>query len=78
MSATNFSLGINFEIENSAVNEHLRDKTQLTEQEVNIFVEEQRNQKTVKKVNSMLAYLSNLPPRLCIFLGFSVLNSVQR
>ena len=62
MSAPNFSLGILFEVENSAVNEHLGDKTQLTEQEVNIFVEEQRNQKTVKKKKKikMLASLSSL------------------
>ena len=52
MSAPDFSLGINFKVENWAENEYLSDKTQLTEQEVNIFVEEQRNQKTVKKNNS--------------------------
>ena len=51
MSEPNFSLGINFEVENSAVNEYLSDKTQLTDQEVDIFVEEQRNPRTVKKTN---------------------------
>ena len=32
-----------FEVENSGVNEYLSDKTQLTDQEVDIFVEKQRN-----------------------------------
>ena len=32
-----------FEVENSGVNEYLSDKTLLTDQEVDIFVEKQRN-----------------------------------
>ena len=64
MSAPNFSLGINFEVENLAVNEYLSDKTQLTRQEVNIFVEEQRNQKTVSKFVKFIQE----PPRSCISL----------
>ena len=79
MSEPNFSLGINFEVENIAVNEYLSDKTQLAEQKFNIFVEEQRNQKTVKKNNSdVIKFVKFIQePRSCIFLGFSVLNSVQ-
>ena len=81
MSEPNFSLGINFEVENIAVNEYLSDKTQLTEQKFNNFVEEQRNQKTVKKNNSeVIKFVKFIqePPRSCIFLGFSVLNSKFR
>ena len=52
MSEPNFSLGINFQVKNSAVNEYLSDKTQLTDQEVDIFIEEQRTPRTVKKTNS--------------------------
>ena len=79
MSEPNFSLGINFEVENIAVNEYLSDKTQRAEQKFNIFVEEQRNQKTVKKNNSdVIKFVKFIQePRSCIFLGFSVLNSVQ-
>ena len=80
MSEPNFSLGINFEVENIAVNEYLSDKTQLAEQKFNNFVEEQRNQKTVKKNNSdVIKFVKFIlePPRSCIFVGFSVLNSVQ-
>ena len=80
MSEPNFSLGINFEVENIAVNEYLSDKTQLAEQKFNNFVEEQRNQKTVKKNNSdVIKFVKFIqePPRSWIFLGFSVLNSVQ-
>ena len=79
MSEPNFSLGINFEVENIAVNEYLSDKTQLAEQKFNNFVEEQRNQKTVKKNNSdVIKFVKFIQePRSCIFLGFSVLNSVQ-
>ena len=79
MSEPNFSLGINFEVENIAVNEYLSDKTQLAEQKFNNFVEEQRNQKTVKKNNSDVIKFVKFfqEPRSCIFLGFSVLNSVQ-
>ena len=79
MSEPNFSLGINFEVENIAVNEYLSDKTQLAEQKFDIFVEEQRNQKTVKKNNSdVIKFVKFIQePRSCIFLGFSVLNSVQ-
>ena len=47
MSKPNFSLGI--EVENSGVNEYLSDKTQLTDQEVNIFVEKKRNPRKVKE-----------------------------
>ena len=44
MSEPNFSLGTySFEVENAGVNEYLSDKTQLTDQEVDIFVENQRN-----------------------------------
>lgn len=80
MSEPNYSLGINFEVENIAVNEYLSDKTQLAEQKFNNFVEEQRNQKTVKKNNSdVIKFVKFIqePPRSWIFLGFSVLNSVQ-
>ena len=79
MSEPNFSLGINFEVENIAVNENLSDKTQLAEQKFNNFVEEQRNQKTVKKNNSDVIKFVKFTqePCSCIFLGFSVLNSVQ-
>ena len=80
MSEPNFSLGINFEVENIAVNEYLSDKTQRAEQKFNNFVEEQRNQKIVKKNNSdVIKFVKFIlePPRSCIFVGFSVLNSVQ-
>ena len=80
MSEPNYSLGINFEVENIAVNEYLSDKTQLAEQKFNNFVEEQRNRKTVKKNNSdVIKFVKFIqePPRSWIFLGFSVLNSVQ-
>ena len=44
MSEPNFSLGTySFVVENSGVNEYLSDKTQPTDQEVDIFVEKQRN-----------------------------------
>ena len=56
---SNFSFCVNFEAENSAVNEYLSDKTQLTNQEVGIFVEEQRNPRTVKKKIRMLVILSS-------------------
>ena len=39
MSKPNFSLGINSHVENSAVNEYSSDKTQLTDREVDIYVE---------------------------------------
>ena len=52
MSEPNFYLGINLEVKNTAENEYLNNKTQLTDQEVDIFVEEQRNPRTVKKMNS--------------------------
>ena len=56
---SNFSFCVTFEAENSAVNEKLSDKTQLTNQEVGIFVEEQRNSRTVKKKIRMLVSLSS-------------------
>ena len=67
MSEPNFPLGINFEVENSAVNEDSSDKIQLTDQEVDIFVEEQRNPRTVKKTNSDVSKFVKFiqePPRL--------------
>ena len=56
---SNFSFCVTFEAENSAVNEKLSDKIQLTNQEVGIFVEEQRNSRTVKKKIWMLVSLSS-------------------
>ncbi|XP_078363476.1 uncharacterized protein KIAA1958-like [Oculina patagonica] len=47
-----FSLNLNFEVENLTENEDLNNKTTLTDQEVDSFVEEQRNPRTVKKTNS--------------------------
>ena len=52
MSEPNFSLGFNFEVEKSAENEDFNNKTTLTDQEVDTFVKEQRNPRTVKKTNS--------------------------
>ena len=46
------------EVDNSAGNEYLSEKPQLTDQEVGIFLKEQRNPRTVKKLIRMLASLS--------------------
>ena len=59
MSEPNFSFCVNFEAENSAIDEYQSDKTQLTNQEVDIFVEEQRNPRIVKKKIRMLVSLSS-------------------
>ena len=52
MSQPNFSLGFNFVVKTSEENEGLSNKTPLTDQEVDVFVEEQRNARTVKRTNS--------------------------
>lgn len=52
MSEPKCSLGLNFEAKNSQENEGLKNKIPLTDQEVYVFVEEQRNPRTVKKTNS--------------------------
>lgn len=52
MSQPKFSLGFNFVVKTSEENEGLSNKTPLTDQEVDVFVEEQRNARTVKRTNS--------------------------
>jgi len=38
-----FFIGYNYEVKNAAENEDLNNKTLLTDQEIDVFVEEQRN-----------------------------------
>ena len=70
----------NFEVENSAVNEYFYDKPQLTDQEVGIFVEEQRNPRTEKEISGVIASLSISFRSSLVQVFLSVLaveNSVQ-
>ncbi len=59
MSEPTFSLHFNFEVENLTENEDLNNKTTLTDQEIDSFVEEQRKPRTVKKRIRMSASLSS-------------------
>ena len=54
MSQSNFSLGFNFVVKTSEENEGLSNKTPLTDQEVDVFVEEQRNARIVKRTKFFL------------------------
>ena len=73
MSEANFSLGSNFEVKNSAVNEYFCDKTLLTDQEVGTFVKEQRNPRTVEELIVVIASLSMSFRSRLVQVFFSVL-----
>ena len=74
MSEPNFSLGSNFEVKNSVVNEYFWDKTQLMDQEVGIFLNwRTKKPKNSKETNRGVSKFINIiqePPRSGIFLGF--------
>ena len=68
------SAALNFEVKISEENEGLNTKTPLTNQEVDVFVEEQRKARTVKKTNSDVSKFVKFiqePPRSILTADFS-------